>query len=422
LLKENKVGFFILSRQDIEPAEKQKVIDACFQNKVRVLNVPPANLWINGELSFKQIKKINIEDLIKREEITLDTAAIIKQIKYKTILVTGAAGSIGSEMVRQIVKFSPAKVVMLDQAESALYELDLELKEKVGKNILLPVIADICNEKRIEAIFSHYKPDLVFHAAAYKHVPLMEANPCEAVRTNVLGTKILAEKASQFGVKEFVMISSDKAVNPTGVMGATKRAAEIFVQSFGNKTTTRFITTRFGNVLGSSGSVIPVFKKQIEKGGPVTVTHPEVTRFFMSIPEAAQLVLEAGAMGKGGEIFLFDMGQPIKVYDLACRMINLYGLTIEKDIKIVFSGLRPGEKLYEELLYYTENSLPTHHPRIMIGEVNSLDYNSANEFCHQLAKACEMQNDLEAVTILKKMIPEFISNNSVYSNLDKTMS
>ncbi len=419
LLRENKVGFLILSRQDLETNEKQNIIDACFEYKVRVLNVPPANRWINGELSFKQIKKINIEDLIQRDEIDLDKASIEKQIKNKVIMVSGAAGSIGSELVRQIIKFSPASVIMLDQAESALYELDLELKEKVGKNILLPIIADICNESRIQSIFNHYKPNLVFHAAAYKHVPLMEENPCEAVRTNILGTKILSEIAANSGVEEFVMISSDKAVNPTGVMGATKRAAEIFVQSLGFVTKTKFITTRFGNVLGSNGSVIPVFRKQIENGGPVTVTHAEVTRYFMSIPEAAQLVLEAGAMGKGGEVFLFDMGEPIKVYDLAVRMINLHGLTLDKDIKIVFSGLRPGEKLFEELLYDTENSLPTHNARIMIGKVNTLDFEKVKGFIENLNVACAQQNDKQAVQIMKQMIPEFISNNSVYSALDK---
>lgn len=419
LLNNNKVGFLILSRQDLETTEKQAIVDACFHHKVRVLNVPPANRWINGELSFKQIKKINIEDLIKRDEIELDKAAIEKQIKNKVILVTGAAGSIGSEMVRQIVKFSPSSVILLDQAESALYELDLELKEKVGKNVLVPVIADICNENRIDAIFNQYQPKIVFHAAAYKHVPLMEENPCEAVRTNVLGTKILAEKSAKYSVEEFVMISSDKAVNPTGVMGATKRAAEIFVQSFGSVSSTKFITTRFGNVLGSNGSVIPVFRKQIENGGPVTVTHPEVTRYFMSIPEAAQLVLEAAAMGKGGEVFLFDMGEPVKVYDLAVRMINLHGLTLDKDIKIVFSGLRPGEKLYEEMLYDTENSLPTHNSRIVIGKVNSLDFEKVKDFMLQLNKACEDQNNRDAVQQLKQMIPEFVSKNSVYSELDQ---
>jgi FlaA1/EpsC-like NDP-sugar epimerase len=419
LLRENKVGFFILSRQDLETSEKQNIIDACFEHKVRVLNVPPANRWINGELSFKQIKKINIEDLIQRDEIDLDKASIEKQIKNKVIMVTGAAGSIGSELVRQIIKFAPASVILVDQAESALYELDLELKEKVGKNILLPIIADICNESRIQSIFTHYKPNLVFHAAAYKHVPLMEENPCEAVRTNILGTKILAEIAAKNGVEEFVMISSDKAVNPTGVMGATKRAAEIFVQALGFVTKTKFITTRFGNVLGSNGSVIPVFRKQIENGGPVTVTHADVTRYFMSIPEAAQLVLEAGAMGKGGEVFLFDMGEPIKVYDLAVRMINLHGLTLDKDIKIVFSGLRPGEKLFEELLYDTENSLPTHNARIMIGKVNTLDFEKVKDFIENLKLACTEQNDKHAVQIMKQMIPEFISKNSVYSALDK---
>lgn len=418
ILKENKVGFLILSRQDLETNQKQIMVDACFEQKVRVLNVPPANRWINGELSFKQIKKIKIEDLIKRDEINLDKAAIESRLKNKVILVTGAAGSIGSELVRQIIKFSPKNLIMLDQAESALFDIDLELKEKVGQNILIPLIADICNESRMDAIFKRYQPNIVFHAAAYKHVPLMEENPCEAVRTNVLGTTILSSIAARYNVADFVMISSDKAVNPTGVMGATKRAAEIFVQSLGFVSNTKFITTRFGNVLGSNGSVIPVFKKQIENGGPVTVTHPEVTRYFMSIPEAAQLVLEAGAMGKGGEVFLFDMGQPVKVYDLAVRMIHLHGLTLDKDIKVVFSGLRPGEKLFEELLYDTENALPTHHARIMIGKVNTMDFESVQGYIAQLKNACEEQNDQEAVKILKQMIPEYISNNSIYTNLD----
>ncbi|HTB30480.1 MAG TPA: nucleoside-diphosphate sugar epimerase/dehydratase [Bacteroidia bacterium] len=435
LLENNNVAHLVLSTSDISYERKNEITDTCLTFNTKVLNVPPINHWINGELSFKQIKKVKIEDLLERDPIVLDKDKIESQLKGKTVLITGAAGSIGSEIVRQIIPYKPEKLVLVDQAESAIYDLQLEMNEGirdkeqgVSKDMSLtpyslPLIkvylADICNQSRMESIFKETKPQIVFHAAAYKHVPVMEENPVEAINVNILGTRVLADLSVKYGVDTFVMISTDKAINPTGVMGASKRIAEIYVQSLNATQKTKFITTRFGNVLGSNGSVIPRFRQQIEKGGPVTITHPDITRFFMTIPESCQLVLEAGAIGNGGEVFIFDMGKSVKVLDLAKKMIQLSGLTLDKDIKIIFSGLRPGEKLYEELLHTSENTLPTHHPLILIAKVREYDFNTISAYIDELAKLASGKNDMTIVGKMKEIVPEYISNNSVFAELDK---
>lgn len=418
ILNENEVAHVIISVQNVKPERKQEIIEKCLAHNVRVLNVPPVTHWINGELSFKQIKKINIEDLLEREPIKLDEKNVSRQLRGKVALVTGAAGSIGSELVRQISKFSPGKIILVDQAESPLYEMEFELNLEYKKSNYEIVIGDIRHEDRMENLFRAFRPEIVFHAAAYKHVPLMEENPSEAIRNNVLGTKIMADLSVKYGVKKFVMISTDKAVNPTSVMGASKRIAEIYIQSIGKTCDTSFITTRFGNVLGSNGSVIPIFKKQIESGGPVTVTHPDVTRYFMTISEACQLVLEAGAMGKGGEIFIFDMGKSVKIADLAKKMIKLSRLELGKDIVIKFSGLRPGEKLYEELLNDKENTIATHHPRIMVAKVREYDFATISKEIQELILLYETQDNEAIVKKLKAIIPEYISQNSAFEKLD----
>lgn len=422
LLENNNVAHLVLSTSDISYERKNEITDICLTYNTKVLNVPPINHWINGELSFKQIKKVKIEDLLERDPIILDKDKIESQLKNKTVLITGAAGSIGSEIVRQIIPYHPEKLVLVDQAESALYDLQLEINEMQPGIPCKVYLADICNQNRMESIFKDTKPQIVFHAAAYKHVPVMEENPVEAVNVNILGTRILADLSVKYGVSAFVMISTDKAINPTGVMGASKRIAEIYVQSLNAKGKTKFITTRFGNVLGSNGSVIPRFKQQIDKGGPVTITHPDITRFFMTIPESCQLVLEAGAIGKGGEVFIFDMGKSVKVLDLAKKMIQLSGLALDKDIKIVFTGLRPGEKLYEELLHTSENTLPTHHPLIMIAKVQEYDYNTILTYIDELAQLAATKDDMNIVSKMKQVVPEYISNNSVFEKLDKKIS
>lgn len=334
------------------------------------------------------------------------------------MLVTGAAGSIGSELVRQILPFNPSKLVLLDQAESPLYELERELLDEKNISCIEVVIGDIRSKERMERVFNHFKPRVVFHAAAYKHVPLMENNPSEALLTNVHGTRVLADLSCEFKVEKFVMVSTDKAVNPTNVMGASKRIAEIYVQSLDQVCETKFITTRFGNVLGSNGSVIPIFKKQIERGGPVTVTHPDINRFFMTIPEACQLVLEAGTIGEGGEIFLFDMGESIKIVDLVRKMIKLYGLTVGKDIEIIYTGLRPGEKLYEELLNDAENTIPTHHPQIMKARIKEQDHEIVKLLINDLISLFPSQDNAGIVRKMKALLPEYKSNNSIFEELD----
>lgn len=418
LLKNSDISFIIISTVHIPTSKKQMVVEKCLSYNTRVLNVPPISSWINGQLSFKQIKKVKIEDLLERDEIVLDKEKTYAQLHNKIILVTGAAGSIGSEIVRQIIHFNPQKIILLDQAESAIYDLVNELKE-FKQTSFEEVIADIRNNQRMENVFKHFKPQIVYHAAAYKHVPLMEMNPSEAVSTNVGGTKIVADLAVKYAVEKFVFVSTDKAVNPTSVMGASKRAAEIYIQTLGITTKTKFITTRFGNVLGSNGSVIPLFKKQIEKGGPITITHPEITRYFMTIPEACQLVLEAGCMGNGSEIFIFDMGKSVKIVDLAIKMIRLSGLTVGKDIEIVYTGLRPGEKLYEELLNNAENTLPTHNKHIMIAKVQPYNFENIKPEVLKLIELFETQDNIKIVKQLKSIVPEYISNNSIYESLDE---
>lgn len=420
LLQSDDVAHLIISVQDLLPAKKQQIVDICLNYSTKVLTVPPPTDWINGELSFKQIKKVRIEELLGRDPISLDKANIDSQLRGKTILVTGAAGSIGSEIVRQLIPFQPKKIILLDQAESPLYEMEMELFDKYKKQLYEVVIGDIRNRERMENVFSTFQPQLVFHAAAYKHVPMMENNPSESILTNVFGTKNLADLSAQYKVEKFVMISTDKAVNPTNVMGASKRIAEIYTQCLGKQSGTKFITTRFGNVLGSNGSVIPRFRQQIESGGPVTITHPDITRYFMTIPEACQLVLEAGAMGKGSEIFIFDMGQSIKIVDLAKKMIKLSGLTLDKDISITFTGLRPGEKLYEELLADQENTLPTHHKQIMIAKVKEYDFKEVNATINELISLFDRQDNGSIVKKMKQLVPEFKSNNSVFEALDQS--
>lgn len=418
LIRENEVEFVIISIQKISIKKKNEITDICLNNNVRVLNVPPAAKWINGELSFNQIKSIRIEDLLERDPIKLDTAMISDQLKNKVILITGAAGSIGSELARQCSKFNPKKIYLLDQAESPLHELELEFLDRLVKPPYEVIMADVRNYDRMKNVFNTFQPQIVFHAAAYKHVPMMENNPSESILTNILGTKTLADLSHEYKVERFVFVSTDKAVNPTNVMGASKRIAEIYIQSLGKKSETKFITTRFGNVLGSNGSVIPRFKKQIEQGGPITITHPDITRYFMTIPEASQLVLEAAAMGKGGEIFVFDMGESIKIVDLARKMILLVGMKEGKDISIVYTGLRPGEKLYEELLANNENTLPTHHSQILIGKVREYDYEEVKGIIEELIKSFDTQNNELIVQRMKDLVPEYKSNNSIFQKLD----
>lgn len=418
LLNANDVAHLIISIQNVSADKKQTIIEKCLAHDVPILNVPPVTSWINGELSFKQIKKVKIEDLLERDPIQLDLDIIRKQLTDKTILITGGAGSIGSEIARQIIPFKPKKLIILDQAESALYDLELELNENYHWKNFETVIADIRQYDRMERVFNFFRPDVVFHAAAYKHVPVMEANPSEAILTNVQGSKILADLSGKYKVEKFVMVSTDKAVNPTSIMGATKRIAEIYCQSLNKVGQTKFITTRFGNVLDSSGSVIPRFKKQVDEGGPITVTHPDIERFFMTIPEACQLVLEAGALGNGGEIFIFDMGKSIRIVDLAKKMIKLSGLTLGKDIQIVFTGLRPGEKIYEELLANKETTLPTHHPKIMIARVREYDFPTIEKEISELIDLFKLQNNEIIVKKMKQIVPEYISANSQFEKLD----
>jgi len=418
LLKTNTVAHLILSVQNLKTEKKKSIIEKCMAYNTKVLNVPKVSNWINGELSFKQIKKVKIEDLLERDPIHLDEKKIKKDILGKTVLVSGAAGSIGSEIARQLMSYMPQKLILVDQAESQLFYLEIELLSQLKQCPFEIIIADIRNEHKMENIFEQFKPDYVFHAAAYKHVPLMEGNPQEAVYTNVWGTKVLADLSQKYNVSKFVMVSTDKAVNPTNVMGASKRIAEIYVQALNQESKTKFITTRFGNVLGSNGSVVTLFKKQIENGGPITITHPDVTRYFMTIPESCKLVLEAAAMGNGGEIFIFDMGHSVKIIDLAKKMIKLSGLTLGKDIQIVTTGLRPGEKLYEELLNCQENTLPTHHNQIMIAKVrtyNLTDISKNIDMLVELSKSCDKKT---LVKKMKEIVPEYISKNSIYEALD----
>ena len=425
LLNENTFDELIIASKNVSLERRNELVDSCIQHQVRVRVIPPIDKWAKGELSFNQIKEINIEDLLGRESIRLNKENVERDLKGKRVCITGAAGSIGKELVKQVMLYHPECIIAIDQAESALYELERELITIDTKVKVITFLADITNRDRMSAIFKEQRPEMVFHAAAYKHVPMMENNPAEAVVCNILGTKILADISVENQVKKFVMISTDKAVNPTNVMGCSKRIAEIYVQSLNNylgeqgAARTVFVTTRFGNVLGSNGSVIPLFKKQIEYGGPITVTHPEITRYFMTIPEACQLVLEAGTMGKGGEIFIFDMGKSIKILDLAKKMIWLSGLEPDRDIEIHFTGLREGEKLFEELLSNRENTIPTHHEKIMIAKVHEYSYDEINKYVELFTDLVNDRNELKMVALMKELVPEYKSNYSRYEVLDK---
>jgi FlaA1/EpsC-like NDP-sugar epimerase len=417
----NEIDELVIASFTIPTKRKNEVVDFCLNHDILVLNVPPYNKWNEGKFNSKQLQNIKIEDLLERDPIVINNNQIRTQIKGKRVLVTGAAGSIGSEIVRQLLPYHPELIILCDQAETPLHSLELELQERKTNVNCIPYLADITNEQRMEDMFNNFKPHYVYHAAAYKHVPMMELCPSEAVKNNVLGTKLMADLAVRHYVERFVMVSTDKAVNPTNVMGASKRLAEIYVQGLSKEiaNSTKFITTRFGNVLGSNGSVINRFKDQILKGGPVTVTHPNITRYFMTIPEACQLVLEAGSMGNGGEIFVFDMGEPVTIADLAKKMIRLYGYIPNIDIDITYSGLRPGEKLYEELLSDAENTLKTYHEKIMIAKVREVTLKDIEcrfaEF-RKLVNTSESENEL--VALMKALVPEFISNNSVFEQLD----
>lgn len=417
-LQKNNISFLIISVQDLPASKKNEITEIALLYNVKVLQVPPVTRWINGSLSFKQIKKVKIEDLLERDPIVMDKRLVSKDIVNKTILITGAAGSIGSEIVQQLLNFNYGKLILVDNSETPVFFLRSYCNSfNHLKNVEI-LVCDITDTEKMEEVFSTYKPQLVYHAAAYKHVPIMEENPQAAIKVNVQGTRLLADLSVKYNVEKFVMISTDKAVNPTGVMGASKRIAEIYVQSLNfHQECTKFITTRFGNVLGSKGSVIPIFKRQIENGGPITVTHPDITRYFMTIPEACQLVLTAGAVGNGGEIFIFDMGQPVKIYDLAVKMIKLSGLVLGKDIEIRFSGLREGEKLYEELLANQENTIQTDYKKIMIANVRRYEYESVSQKIAQLI-ALKNSDPFVIVKKMKEIVPEFISNNSKFDILN----
>lgn len=418
LLRINNIDYLVVPSGTFSIDRINQLVEICSHYNTRLLSVPPLRNLINGKLTFNQIREIKIEDLLERDPIILDEKNVSEILSGKTILITGAAGSIGSEIARQVLSFKPAKVVLLDAAESPLHELDIEIKELFLAVNTEVVLADIRHEERMERVFSHFSPDLVFHAAAYKHVPLIENNPSEAILTNIAGTKIVADLSVKHGVEKFILISTDKAVNPTNVMGASKRVAEIYCQSLNESSETRFVTTRFGNVLGSAGSVIPRFKAQIEKRQPLTVTHPDITRFFMTIPEACRLVLEAGAMGNGGEIYIFDMGQPVKVVDLARKMIKLAGLEPDLDIKIEFTGLRPGEKLFEEVLNAEENTTQTHHPKILIAKVRTYNFKEFSRKVDETITLFKKQDNFSLVARLKELVPEYISSNSEFEKLD----
>ena len=419
ILDRHKISTLIFAKKNIPIDIKNKITDFCLNHDIQVQNIPKVNNWINGELSSKQIRSIKIEDLLQRDAIKLNEESIRNEILGTTIMVTGAAGSIGSEIVKQLTQYSPKRIVLYDQAESPLYDLELLLEEEYHYHNAKIIIGDVGNKERLEYVFNRYKPSIVYHAAAYKHVPMMEKNPIEAITTNIMGTRNLSDLSHKYKVKKFVFVSTDKAVNPTNVMGASKRIAEIYIQSLNQKSETQYITTRFGNVLGSNGSVIPRFRKQIETGGPVTITHPEITRFFMTIPEACQLVLEAGASGNGGEIFVFDMGQSVKIVDLAKKMIKLYGYKLGVDIQIQYTGLRPGEKLYEELLNVAENTIPTHHEKILKAKVREYNFDDILLKLTELKKLTINFDNYELVKKMKEIVPEFISKNSTYEILDK---
>ena len=424
----HNVNHVIVSPMKMKQINPSKDLQVFIDHNIRILTTPYFTKFDNVDAidaaRIGRIDAVKIEDLLERPQIEMDTDNVRQIIQNRVVLVSGAAGSIGSELVRQIQQFSPQVTILLEMAESPLHDLVLELHNQFPEARFIPVIADVRNRARIEQIFSEMRPDVVYHAAAYKHVPLMESFPNEAIQANVLGTKNMADIAVKYGVQRFVMISTDKAVNPTNIMGASKRIAEIYVQSLFRKLSaknpdcTKFITTRFGNVLGSNGSVIPYFRKQIAAGGPITVTHPDIIRYFMTIPEACCLVMEASTLGNGGEIFVFDMGKPVKILDLARNMIRLAGYTPEKDIQIVFTGLRPGEKLYEELLNQKETTLPTANEKIMVARVREFEFDKVSEEVDQLIKTSQQYKPFTTVKLMKQLVPEFISNNSIYEQLD----
>jgi FlaA1/EpsC-like NDP-sugar epimerase len=432
-----KTLFF--AKQDFDLNEKNSIVDYCLEFNIKVMNIPPMKEWIQGHLNINQLREVKIEELLGRKQINLRNEHVINHLRDKKVLITGAAGSIGSEIARQIASVYPSSLIICDQTETGLYELEYELQQKFSLgNALKVYLGDVKDEHSMHTLFSTYAPEVVFHAAAYKHVPMMENHPAEAIRNNVLGTKILSDLCELHGVDKMVLISTDKAINPTNVMGASKRIAEIYCQSLqsreempifdngiyqmaGSKKRTKFITTRFGNVLGSNGSVIPRFQEQIANGGPITVTHPDIIRYFMTIPEACSLVLEAGTMGNGGEVFLFDMGEPIKILDLAKKMIRLAGRTPGKEIEIHFTGLRPGEKLFEELLNKEEEVMPTHNKKILIAKVMEYDFAKVSmSIEHLINLALENRNE-EVVKQMKRIVPEYISNNSIYESIDEQM-
>ncbi len=422
ILAEREVDTLIVSPAKMDKLKKDHLAEYLLDNNIKLLTAPPLSEWSGDKLQTSQIKKIEIEDLLQREPIQVDLKKIASHLEGKRVMITGAAGSIGSEIMRQVAQFNPYELILVDQAETPLHDIRLELLDKWRNLSAVTIVADITNLKRMEAIFEEHKPQYIFHAAAYKHVPMMEDNVSEAIQVNVGGTRNIANLAVKHKAEKFVMVSTDKAVNPTNVMGCSKRLAEIYVQSLAKKIkengdhSVSFITTRFGNVLGSNGSVIPRFRAQIEKGGPVTVTHPEIIRYFMTIPEACRLVLEAGSMGNGGEIYIFDMGEPVKILDLAKRMISLSG---RGDVKITFTGLRHGEKLYEELLNTKELTKPTYHEKIMIANVREYDFEEVNEKIEELIALSYTFDEMKIVGGMKAIVPEFISKNSCFEKLDK---
>ena len=422
ILTQKGVKTIIVSPAKRNELKKEENLDRFLKHNIKLLTAPPLSEWNQRGLESGDIKEIQIEDLLQRDPIQIDIRKVASHLEGKRVMITGAAGSIGSEIMRQVATFNPYKLILVDQAETPLHDIRLELMDKWRNLDAETIVADIANQTRMEAIFKEFRPQYIFHAAAYKHVPMMEDNVSESIQTNVAGTRILADLAVKYKAEKFVMISTDKAVNPTNVMGCSKRICEIYVQSLAKKLqkegghVTQFITTRFGNVLGSNGSVIPRFKDQLRRGGPVTVTHPEIIRYFMTIPEACRLVLEAGSMGNGGEIYIFDMGKPVKIVDLAKRMISLSGRT---DVKIEFTGLRHGEKLYEELLNVKELTKPTYHEKIMIATVREYDYDEVKDRIQHLIDVSYSYDQMKIVAAMKDLVPEFISKNSCFEALDK---
>lgn len=422
VLNDRDVQTIIISSAKMEELKKSDMADRLLVHNIKLMTAPPLSEWNGQALSRTQLKEIQIEDLLQRNPIEIDIHKVASHLEGKRVMITGAAGSIGSEIMRQVASFNPYKLILVDQAETPLHDIRLELQDRWRDIDAETIIADISNATRMEDIFREFKPQYIFHAAAYKHVPMMEDNVSESIQVNVFGTRTVADLAVKYGAEKFVMISTDKAVNPTNVMGCSKRICEIYVQSLAKKLqkegghATQFITTRFGNVLGSNGSVIPRFRDQIQRGGPVTVTHPEIIRYFMTIPEACRLVLEAGSMGNGGEIYIFDMGKPVKIVDLAKRMISLSGRT---DVKIEFTGLRHGEKLYEELLNVKELTKPTYHEKIMIATVREYDYDEVKERIQKLIDVSYTYDQMKIVAAMKDIVPEFVSKNSCFEALDK---